>query len=194
MIVRIVSKKLQNKRQFLLNRCLAALLAIAMSLSSSITFAQQQQSVDRLKPAYVYNFMKYISWPDNEASATPQNFNLCLVASHAEAESFQPLAGRQVAGRAIANRRVSIRQPKLDQCNVIYVAESQRTQLARISQLIGQNPVFIIADGPEAIGNAMIELVIVNDSLRFNIDLKGARANGLDISSYLLKLAINVNE
>ncbi len=194
MAVRIVSKELQNKRQFLLNGCLAVLLSIAISLSSPISFAQQQQSVDRLKPAYVYNFMKYISWPVKEAGVQSENFNLCLVANRAEAESFQPLAGRKIAGRTITNHRVSIKQPELDQCNVIYVAESQRSQLARFSELIGQNPVFIIADGPEAIGNAMIELVIVNDSLRFNIDLKGARANGLDISSYLLKLAINVHE
>ena len=84
---------------------------------------------------------------------------------------------------------------KLDQCHILFICASEKNQLSNIIQRLNNASVLTVADmeGFTSAGG-MINLVMQDNKVSFDINLKSARLAGLKISSRLLKLANTVRE
>ena len=91
-------------------------LAALVSLSK-LSFAQDNSIEYKIKAGYLYNFTKFISWPENES----ETFNLCIIGKDPFGSIIDPIEKRTVKNKPIRLYRFqSIAEAKY--CHIIYFA------------------------------------------------------------------------
>lgn len=146
---------------------------------------------DQIKAAFVFNFAKFVEWP---AAVFPNgSAPIVLAISEQEplGEALGALTGKMVQGRPLIVKR--IRQPEeLGKCQIFFTSTPKAPGLAQFLVNLAQLPVLTITDTAEnAIRlGVVINLLTLEDKIRFEINVEAARRVGLKISSQLLKLAI----
>jgi hypothetical protein len=161
----------------------ASVIGLLLSMS-----AAAQDVGTAIKATYLYKFPPYIEWPDDTLGHAAQ-FPICLVG----ADPFGPLLDRAVGGQQIAGRPIVIRRlAAFDAgagCLIVFAAGPVHDILAAAQG----SPVLTVTDvGQDAPDKGMINIVIVDNRVRFEIDDKAAARAGFTISSKLLSLALNI--
>jgi hypothetical protein len=104
----------------------------------------------------------------------------------------QAIAGQRIGMRPIAIRRHQT-AARDSGCHIMFLAGSPAQSIAEAIAAVRGTPVLTVTDAMANGGaRGIIEFVIENNRVRFNIDDQAAAANGLVISSQLLNLARNV--
>jgi hypothetical protein len=143
-----------------------------------------------IKATYLLKLPPFVEWP----GTLPPAFNICIVGR----DPFGDLLQRAAAGQTIDGRPVQVQVLGMvagpSGCQAMYIAGSDAQSVAAaLSQVRGQ-PVLTVTDGqrdPAAMG--IINFVIDEDRVRFDIDDAAASASGLRISSKLLSIAVHVH-
>ena len=79
-------------------------------------------------------------------------------------------------------------------CKIIYIAGGAPKLAAQVLASVAGKPVLTVTDAAgDGPAKGMINFVIADGRVRFEIDDAAARASGLGISSKLLSLAVSVN-
>jgi hypothetical protein len=76
-------------------------------------------------------------------------------------------------------------------CHILYIARSDKLQPRQVIELVRGNSVLTVSDAVSGDG-AIINFVIKDNRVRFDIDDEAAAQNELTMSSKLLSLALNV--
>jgi hypothetical protein len=164
---------------------LAGALLACMPAFSSI--AGQPSTEYRIKAAFLYNFTSFVTWP--EQFAGQDRFTLCVFGN----DPFGNLLDR-LAGKSLKNRQLVIRRLEslalLDQCQLVFISELSGDQLAPALAVLHGLPVLTVSDmhGFTELGG-IIEFRIIDNRVRFDINIHAAELAGLNISSKLLSLA-----
>jgi hypothetical protein len=170
---------------------LCCVLALLVSQDAPAT-AQQPASLEQaVKASFLFKFAPFVSWP---AAAQPQGgpFNICLRGE----DPFGATLDEVVRGQRISGRSVSVRRlgdnGTLGGCQMLFAGRSAATSYAPFAEIDGQ-PILTVSDQKSGVDGAMIQFVMQNGRVRFQIDSTAARANGLTISSKLLGMAVSVD-
>jgi hypothetical protein len=136
----------------------------------------------QMTAAYVFNFVKFIEWPEPIASDA---LEVCFLGAE---EVREALAVSTVAKQA-GDRRMVVRavqaQESLANCHVVYVDEQTGGVSARRALTIGESEGFTRSGG-------IIRLYTESNRLRFIVNVDNAKREGIQVSSNLLKLATQV--
>ena len=151
--------------------------------------AGEEISLEQLKAAYVYNFLKFTTWPEENGRET--SLQLCLGNADTTLQhAFASLNGQQVNGRTIVVRDSPIKADAKG-CHVYYLRQggapvALRPLVALHPELltIGDNEAFVEQGG-------IIGLREVDGRLQFDINLALIRRGRYQISAQLLQLARN---
>ena len=137
----------------------------------------------RLKAAYILNFTKFIEWPP-EAGNGP--FRLCLAVQNPFEEELQAIVRDETAdARPIEVRVIGTPEPG---CDVLFVPEA--APAAPFLQAARNAPTLTIGESPRfAAQGGVINFVLEQGSVRFQINAREAERAGLRVSSHLLRLA-----
>lgn len=142
---------------------------------------------EQLKAAFLYNFALFVEWP----VAPAKEFDLCLYGGR-PFEAADALAGKTVGGAPVRVRRPA-QAEELRSCRILYIDASDRKALERARAAVATAPVLTVAEASETDESpAMINLVVENGRLAFDIDMHAASRVGIKISSRLLRLARKV--
>lgn len=162
-----------------------------------VAAGQSPAMIDReypLKAAYLYNFGAYIEWPDDAFEEPTSPLVIGVIGQAPFGDVLDQLSRRNIGSRQVAVRHLGMRDPH-DACHILFVAasvsdEQQRQLLAEVRGL----PVLCVGEAPgftEYGGD--IGFFVLQNKLRFKINLEAARGQGLKISSKLLSIATVVN-
>jgi hypothetical protein len=166
-------------------------VALAVWCGATITSATAGDALDlgdAIKATFVYKFVPFVSWPPNAFSSPQTPFEICLSGQDSVADIIERLAAGQVAGtRRVVVRRLSTGQPASG-CQILYLANAD-PHLAEVEM---HYPVLTITDGATDNSHGLINFVIEDNHVRFDVDDAAAREANLAISSKLLALAHNV--
>ena len=161
--------------------------ACAMAAAS----AEEAYSEDALKAAFLYRFTDYVDWPP-EALQT-QAFNIAVMNDPGVAAQLRKLMpAHPVHGHAVQVQTLtSVRE--LHDIQVLYVGGSDTAELRRIVSAIGSHPVLIVTDEQNALNaGSVVNFVLTERRLRFEVSLDSAEQTGLRIGSELLSVALHV--
>ncbi len=122
------------------------------------------------------------------APRAPRPLRLCVAVGGPPPSAFMALAQQRIGTREV---EVVASQP-FNACDVLYVDASfgewrRLLAVAAPALTVGDVPGFLAAGG-------MIELVIENDALRFDVSLPALRAQQIRLPAQVLKLARQVQE
>jgi hypothetical protein len=113
---------------------------------------------------------------------------LCSMGDTPLAAKLNWLQGRETQGRKI---EVDVDVTGFGNCHLLYVA--QKSQMTALLNSMGRLPVLTVSDSPGFIqAGGMIGLYLVENRVRFSINLGAAQRAGLKLSSQLLQLAQEV--
>ena len=149
----------------------------------------------QIKAAFLYNFARFVEWP---ASALPDSARALILGILGE-DPFGPEIDRIVEGKTVNGRRLEIRRLKdtdsLNGCHILFVSTSEGRRLPRILEALRLLPVLTVGDFESFAGRGgIIDFVLEENRIRFEINQEAAERAGLKISSKLLKLATLVRE
>jgi hypothetical protein len=174
-----------------------SLVALGVVLLSSSPFARLQVSARQavpgeydIKAAYLYNFVRFVRWPEDTPAAGEESFQICIVGEDLFGVTLDRiLAGEDIEGRALLARRLST-EDNARGCRILFIARSEESNLGRILASLDTLPILTVSDLPRfARRGGMVEFVLDNNRVRFEIDLDQVQAGGLDVASELLRVA-----
>lgn len=143
-----------------------------------------------VKGAFLYNFAKFVEWP-TDAFPGPEAFvRICVLGQDPFGDDLAQLVeGKTVNGRRLQIVHVrDVQQAKA--CQILFVASSERQQIGAILQSLTRASVLTVGDTPGfAQAGGVINFVLDQDRVRFEINLKAAERARLKISARLLTVA-----
>ena len=138
-----------------------------------------------VKAAYLFNFVKFTEWPNVEQ---PAGFTVCLYGKDPFGGFLDDtVRGKQAHGLPVLIRRVPAGEGRLDGCQVVFFANSQRIEAA-LSSLQGRSILTVGESDGFAEKGGMIGLVVERGSVRFDINLAAIAAARLQVSSRLIEI------
>lgn len=162
-------------------------IVLGIGLLTSVSGFGEEEA--RLKAAFIYNFTKYVTWPQDieQAGGT---LHLCVLGTDGYFEELSHLDGREVREFKLEIKKLTP-SDAIDGCRVVYVSG---LNVRKFLPSTGNLPILTISDEKDFIdAGGMIGLVTEGRRIRFDINLGRARDVGLQISSRLLQLARRVN-
>lgn len=146
-----------------------------------------------VKAAYLSKFGIFVEWPDSAFESPQSPVVLCIAGS----DPFDGTLDKIVQGQRIGNRRIIVRRmtavSKESGCEILYAGGSDKQTIDQaLAAVSGANVLTVTDSVPDAHAPGIVEFVVQDNRVRFNIDNEAARRNGITISSHLLSLALNV--
>jgi hypothetical protein len=158
---------------------------------TAINAAQVQVDEYAVKAAFLYKFGLFVEWPDSAFTSPTSPVNLCIVGADAFGKSLDAIVtGQQINGREVVIRRLN-KVERNPPCHILYAGGSEEQSEVEIIAAVRGSPVLTVSDGLNS-SLSIINFVIADNRVRFNIDEEEAAQNELLISSQLMKLALNV--
>ncbi|WP_225587704.1 YfiR family protein [Methylomonas fluvii] len=141
-----------------------------------------------VKVAFLYNFFKFIEWP--EPATAPNRYTLCL-SSHTDfGDHLLMLEGKTVNGKPLDIVR-NISPKDIKSCHLIFIDTADNPgDYAR--ELKGSSVVSVSDKSGFINQGGTIGLIQDGNRLSFEINLETANAGNTRISAQLLKLAKNI--
>jgi hypothetical protein len=146
-----------------------------------------------IKAAFLYKFGFFVEWPQTAFSSSDSPLNLCIVGD----DPFGALLDDTVKGQKIGNRPVAVRRMKSisrnSGCHIAYLPQDANSHSAETLDALRGSDVLTVTDAATSGSDVgIINFVIADHRVRFDIDDAAAASGGLVISSRLLNLAVDV--
>ena len=173
-----------------------AALAIAwLLITASGLWAQNPKPTDyQVKAAYLYNFGRFVEWPAN-APGKGDFFTVCILGK----DPFGPvldkvLAGETIGGKNVVARRISTPQESGD-CQILFLSSTEENRLNKIIEAMDKEAVLTVSDMPQfSERGGMVQFVVEDKRVRFEVNLTAAQNVGLTLRSELLRVATVVKK
>jgi hypothetical protein len=147
----------------------------------------EQVAEYQVKAEFIERFTRFVEWPERARSES--SFVIGIVGANPFDGYLERIAhDRKIKGKGIEIR--SVRVEETGNCDVVFVASSERKNLPAILARTRSRPVLTIGDtAGYAEKGVLINFYNAGDQVRFEINESAAEQSGLKISSKLFKLA-----
>ncbi len=178
-------------RRVLLRRLIAPIVWLLFAVSTAL--GQQKPNEYQVKAAYLYNFGRFVEWPAKATTTKTDSFAICILGE----DPFGPaldvtLAGEMIGNQKVAARRISSLRDSVD-CRILFISSSEANRLNKVIDALDNSAVLTVSDIPQfSQHRGMIQLVLEENRIRFEVNLTATQHAGLTLSSELLKLATAV--
>ena len=179
--------------------CNVATLAVMLLLlwitvfpaSAAEEGADLEQSV---KAAFLYKFASFVEWP---APALPRPDTPIIIAV-AGSETIVAKLSQMVVGRTAQGYPLTVRQIRagdaLAGVHILFIGGNESTRLGQWVHAAQTHSTLLVTDAESALTRgSMINFVLAERRLRFEISLEAAEKSGLKLSSRLLAVAQQVH-
>ncbi len=178
------------------SRCLWLLGLLCLGLAGGGAVAAESPggaAEYQVKAAFLYNFTKFTDWPASAFAST----NAPIVIGVVGEDPFGQLLDETVKGELVRNRPLVVRRLRagedLSACHVLFISRSEKERLPEILNQLQAKPVLTLGDvGGFAEQGGMVNLLLVQKTVKLEINQAVVETAGLRISAKLLNLARSV--
>jgi hypothetical protein len=169
---------------------LSALLLNAALAATCLAQSQAEVLEYRIKAAFLCKFVHYVEWPPQAFARPDSPIVIGVVARDAVADEITRTAAALAAdGRPLKVLRLRPGD-SMAEVHLVYVASSENSRLAETLAAVKGRPVLIVTESSQAVAlGSMINFVVVDDKVRFDISPHAAESSSLRISARLLSVA-----
>lgn len=172
-------------------------LALTLGLGIALTWASTARSAAneiRLQAAFLYNFAKYVDWPDSSFADASAPIRFCVVGDHEVGEALSgAVEGKSLKGRPLESVALASGSPPdtVADCHVAYLSASGGdASLAAFARALADAPVFTVSDAEDfARAGGVANFRREGTKLKIDINVEAARSRGLDVGAQLLRVA-----
>ncbi|MGH8190723.1 MAG: YfiR family protein [Rhodanobacteraceae bacterium] len=172
-------------------------IVLALLLVRMDAFAQSQQPDVSLeyavKATYLYKLAPFVNWPPGTFSSPDAPFEICVLGH----DPFDDFLAKAIKGRKLGTHPFKVR--KLDavvhssDCQIVFIGYADANEVREALHTFDGEPVLTVTDSndPDNSGS-VVQFVMDEGHVRFDVDEAAAQRNHLEISSKLLDLAMTV--
>jgi YfiR/HmsC-like len=175
--------------------CVSIWISLWLALAGFATAADNAGLAEyQVKAAYLYNFTKFTDWPDNAFTSADAPIVIGIVGKDPFGKTLDELvSGEIVRGHPLVIKRLSASED-LRGCQVLFICREEKSQLPALLQKLKASPILTVSDFPDFTDQGgMVNLMLVQDKVKLEVNQTSAEQSGLKISAKLLKLARVVN-
>ena len=162
-------------------------------LAGGVSDEVQSARALEIEAAFLVKFSSYIHWPDHAFSSPGSPLVIGIFGRDPFGSIIDTIARSYVMkGRNIEIRRCTDTR-SLCGSHIVFVSEDAMDRINEITASVAGTPVLLVGNAPDFLERGgMINFVVVNNRIRFDIDIRNSHRAGLEISSKLLKVARTV--
>ena len=149
----------------------------------------------QVKAAFLYNFAKFIEWPPSSFSDASAPLRICILGRDPFGMELHDIANEKtVNGRKLqVTQLADLRTART--CHILFIASSEKTELKQTLESLQGADVLTVGDTKGFVEKGgMINFVLENDRVRFEVNHRAAEQAGLKVSAKLLNIAKSVTE
>ena len=173
-------------------RVLRMLVIVALSLTSA---RAQSPTADeyQVKAAFLYNFAKFVEWPPDSFATASAPIRICILGRNPFGRNLSEITeGKTINGRKVLVDQVADLQ-QARTCTILFVSSSEKGQLKRVFEGLQGAAALTVGDSKTFIEQGgMVNFVLENDRVQFEVNRRAAEMAGIKISSKLLNVAKRV--
>lgn len=167
------------------------LLAAAVGVGAASAGEDDSVVEYQVKAAFVCKFGNYVDWPA-QVLGVGEPWRVGVLGSEVVAEEFRrTAAAASVGGRPVEVRRLT-RGDVPEGMHAVFVSRAMAAHAPALIAALAGRPVLTITELDPGGATGMINFVVVDDKVRFDILLPPATQSGLKISVRLLGVARRV--
>lgn len=146
----------------------------------------------QVKAAFLYNFAKFVEWPSSSFSSPSAPLQICVFGRDPFGEELRNITNEKMVNghRLEVRRAMDLQQAR--SCHILFVAFSGASVKSILEGLHGASVLTVGDSKGFAEQGGMINFILENDRVKFEVSSKAAEKAGLKISSKLLSLAKSV--
>jgi hypothetical protein len=166
------------------------MLGVVMLLLSGSPAQSSAAGEYQIKAAFLYNFAKFVEWPPSGFSDASAPLRICVLGQDPFGQELRKIANdKSINGHKLQVDRVADLQ-MAKTCHILFTAISEKAELKRIFESLRGADVLTVGDtkGFAELGG-IINFVLENNRVQFEVNHKAAEQAGLKISSKLLNVA-----
>jgi hypothetical protein len=201
--VRVIIEKMKI-RAYILIVLVPALLAGTQVRADSTSSREYQ-----VKAAFLYNFIMFVDWPQGKITDSNEPLVISIIGKDPFEGAFEPIKDKLVNGREVVIKRfegleeLKKSETELNRAvedirkgHLLFICRSEEKVVSQIVNLVKDSNVLTVGDMPKFLetGGGIINFVMEEEKVRFEINAVTASQAGLQIRSQLLRLAKRVVE
>lgn len=163
-------------------------------LATSLPAQKLKPTENEVKAVYLFNFARFTQWPSTLGNQKNSSFAICVLGQDPFGSALDAVVvGESIGGNRVVTKRISKPQDA-SSCHVLYISSSEAGQLKDVLNALGKASVLTVSDIPEfSRRGGIVQFVMENNRVRFEVNLVNAAGAGLTLSSELLKVAVTVH-
>ena len=172
--------------------CLGYLLVLAAwSAPSPHIGSAPPEPEQEVKAAFLYKFLGYVEWPAAALGSESAPIVIGVLGDDEVADELRGIvANRRIGAHPLEVRRVTA-STALDGVHALFIGGGATAALARLAPEAQQRSVLLVTDFDGALEDgSVINLVIVDNRVRFEVSLEAAERSRLKLSSRMLAVAM----
>ena len=174
---------------------LSAVAVLCLLIVPGVAGQQSKPSEYQVKASYLYNFSRFVEWPQQQGPIQSDHFLICILGDNPFGSTLNDMvANENIEGKSVATKQVSTSEDAA-KCRVVFISFSEEGRLKKILADLHNSSVLTVSDLPRFIEKGgMIQFVVEDNHVRFQVNAATAKRAGLSMSSELLKLAVGVQQ
>jgi len=168
--------------------CFLVTIAAAFACKVSADVATE----DKIKAAYVYQIINFVTWPASSLDDSTQPITICLIGHVEFQQSLFSLQGREVKKHLIYIKQITSAAREAG-CHILFVGEYPLPRVKEILQDASDQAILTLGDFPGFVDlGGMIGFTKRGNNIRLEINLDAAKKAGITISAKLAEVAVNI--
>ena len=176
------------------------LLIVTTCLLSAMALGSHAEGVDTsdsseylIKAGFIYNFAKLVEWPTISFAQPDSPIVIGILGEDPFGATLDKIvADKKINGRGLAVKRLKWSRDLKDlkDCNILFVSTSEKEHIESVIDAMKGLPILTIGDAPGfAKRGGVMNFVLEDNKVRFEVNVEAAKHADLTISSRLLTLA-----
>jgi hypothetical protein len=179
-----------------MRRCATFILALilAVFVAGNGHAADSQPTEYQLKAAYIYHFAQFVEWPRAAFTDTNSPLIIGVLGDNPFGDNLQ----KTVQGKILDNHPIIVKEfhsasEVTNNCHILFISSSEKKRLPEIFSVLDSRSILTVSELDHFNENGgMINFVLVDTKIRFQINETTAEKAGLKMSFQLLRLALQV--
>lgn len=153
--------------------------------------AEDQPLEYKVKAVYLYNFTKFVSWPETALPGDSEILNICILGKNPFGSLLEPITHIQTQARTIAIEDIEdVLALEKKSCPILFISASEQGKVTELLRKTAKMHILTVSDMDGfAHHGGIIGFVVKEDKVHLEINLSAARQAGLTISAKLLEIA-----
>jgi hypothetical protein len=153
--------------------------------------AQAQSAAEyQVKAAFLFNFTKFVEWPATVFPTSDARLQICILGEDPFGRDFE----QSIVEKLVQGRRIEVAHPsgvpQARTCQILFISGSEKRRVRDILQELKGASILTVGDTPTFIQTGgIINFVVDQDRVRFEINMEAAELAHLKLSARLLNVA-----